>query len=106
MYRQVLLLTFTLFFIASTPAEAVSPQEKRGKILALYNCSKCHSIDKVSPSPIKIAPPFRTLHTRYPIEVLANTLAEGNSAGHPRMPPFHLGPNQIADLLAYLKTLE
>jgi hypothetical protein len=46
------------------------------------------------------------LHTRYPIEVLANALAEGISAGHPRMPPFHLGPNQIADLLAYLKTLE
>ena len=106
MYRQDLPLTFMLFFIAFTPVEAASPQEKRGKILALYNCAKCHSIDKVSPSPIKIAPPFRTLHTRYPIDVLANAMTEGISTGHPRMPPFHLGPNQIADLLAYLKTLE
>ncbi len=105
-YRQLLPLTFTVITIAFTPAGAAPPQEKRGKILALYNCAKCHSIDKVSPSPLKIAPPFRTLHTRYPIEVLAKALAEGISTGHPRMPPFHLGPDQIGDLLAYLKTLE
>jgi len=105
-YRQLLPLTFTLITIAFTPAGAASPQEKRGKILALYNCAKCHSIDKVSPSPLKIAPPFRTLHTHYPIEVLAKALAEGITTGHPRMPPFDLGPVQIGDLLAYLKTLE
>jgi mono/diheme cytochrome c family protein len=104
MHRQLLLLALTLITI--TPAGAASPQEKRGKILALYNCAKCHSIDKVSPSPLKIAPPFRTLHARYPIEALAKALAEGISTDHPRMPPFHLGPVQIGDLLAYLKTLE
>ena len=106
MYRNVLPLTFMFFLIAFTPAEAASPQEKRGKILALYNCAKCHSIDKSSLSPVKIAPPFRTLHTRYPIEFLANALAQGISTGHPRMPPFPLGPDQVDDLLAYLKTLE
>jgi cytochrome c len=106
MYRQLLPLTFTLFTIAFTPAGAASPEEKRGKILALYNCAKCHSIDKVSPSRIQSAPPFRMLHTRYPTEVLAQALSEGISTNHPRMPPFHLGPDQIGDLLAYLKTLE
>jgi mono/diheme cytochrome c family protein len=106
MYGKALPLTFLLFFAAFAPAEAASPQEKRGKILALYNCAKCHSIDKVSPSPVKIAPPFRTLHTRYPIEFLANALAHGISTGHPRMPPFPLGPDQVDDLLTYLKTLE
>lgn len=105
MRRQILmLLAFSL--TASTPAWAASSQERRGKILALYNCAKCHSADKVSPSPLKTAPPFRTLHTRYPIEVLAKALAEGISSGHPRMPPFPLGPDQVSDLLAYLKTLE
>ena len=106
MYREVLPLTLLVFFVAFTPVEAASPQEKRGRILALYNCAKCHSIDKVSPSRVRIAPPFRTLHTRYPIEVLANALAQGISTGHPRMPPFPLGPDQVDDLLAYLKTLE
>jgi mono/diheme cytochrome c family protein len=106
MYRQLLLLTFTLITIAFTPAGAASSHEQRGKILALYNCAKCHSVDKLSKSPLKAAPPFRTLHTRYPIEALAEALAEGISTGHPRMPPFQLGPDQIGDLLAYLKTLE
>ena len=83
-------LAFTL--IALTPAAAASPQEQRGKTFALNNCAKCHSIDKVSPSPLKIAPPFRTLHKRYPIETLSEALAEGISTGHPTMPAFQLDP--------------
>ena len=97
-------VAFTL--IALTPAVAASPQEQRGKTFALNNCAKCHSIDKVSPSPLKIAPAFRTLHKRYPIETLGEALAEGISTGHPTMPEFQLETDQIGDLLAYLKTLE
>ena len=74
--------------ITLTPAAAASPQEQRGKIFALNNCAKCHSIDRASPSPLKIAPPFRTLHKRYPIETLGEALAEGISTGHPTMPAF------------------
>jgi len=102
--RILIPLAFT--FISLTPAMAVSPQEQRGKTFALNNCAKCHSIDKVTPSPLKIAPPFRTLHKRYPIETLGEALAEGISTGHPTMPEFRLEPDQIGDLLAYLKTLE
>ena len=89
-----------------TPAAAASPDEQRGKTFALNNCARCHSIDKVTQSPLKIAPPFRTLHTRYPIETIAEALAEGIVTGHPSMPQFQLDPDQIHDLLAYLKTLE
>ena len=102
--RSLMPLAFTL--ITMTPAMAASPQEQRGKTFALNNCAKCHSIDKVSPSPLKIAPPFRTLHKRYPIETIGEALAEGISTGHPTMPAFQLDPDQIGDLLAYLKTLE
>ncbi|QHO76815.1 cytochrome C [Bradyrhizobium sp. CCBAU 051011] len=105
MIRRILMpLAFTL--ISLVPAAAASPQEQRGKTYALNNCARCHSIDKVSPSPLKIAPPFRTLHKRYPIETIAEALAEGISTGHPTMPAFQLDPDQIGDLLAYLKTLE
>lgn len=97
-------LAFALVTLA--PALAASPQEQRGKTFALNNCAKCHAIDKVSPSPLKIAPAFRTLHKRYPIDTLAEALAEGISTGHPTMPEFRLDPDQIGDLLAYLKTLE
>jgi cytochrome c len=102
--RILMPLAFTLIIL--TPAAAASPQEQRGRTYALNNCAKCHSIDKVSPSPLKIAPPFRSLHKRYPIETLGEALAEGISTGHPTMPAFQLAPDQIGDLLAYLKTLE
>ena len=102
--RILMPLAFAL--VALAPAMAASPQEQRGKTFALNNCAKCHSIDKVTPSPLKIAPPFRTLHKRYPIDTLAEALAEGISTGHPTMPEFRLEADQIGDLLAYLKTLE
>jgi mono/diheme cytochrome c family protein len=43
---------------------------------------------------------------RYPIETLGEALAEGIYTGHAEMPAFELSPDQINDLLSYLKTLE
>ena len=90
----------------TTPALAASPAEQRGKTFALNNCARCHFIDRATPSPPKIAPPFRTLHLRYPVETLGEALAEGIVTGHPTMPELQLDPDQIHDLLSYLKTLE
>jgi len=73
---------------------------------ARANCASCHSIDKVSPSPLAIAPPFRTLHERYSVEALEEALAEGIVTGHPTMPEFRLEPDQIGNFIAFLKTLE
>lgn len=89
---------------ALAPAEAANP--KQGKRLALLYCAKCHSIDKVSPSPLSMAPPFRTLHERYPVDNLQEALAEGIATGHPSMPEFRFDGDQIGDFLSYLKTLE
>jgi cytochrome c len=86
------------------PASAASAQ--RGLTLARTYCAECHSIDKVSPSPLRIAPPFRTLQDRYPVESLEEPLAEGILTGHPTMPQFRFAPDQIGDLIAFLKTLE
>lgn len=79
---------------------------KQGKRLALTHCARCHAIDKVSPSPLAIAPPFRTLHERYPVETLEEALAEGIVTGHPSMPEFRFDADQVGDFIAYLKTLE
>ena len=86
------------------PSRASNPEQ--GKRLALTYCARCHSIDKVSPSPLKIAPPFRTLHERYPVETLQEALAEGIVTGHPTMPEFRFEADQVGDFIAYLKTLE
>jgi len=89
--------------LAQTP---LSPRAERGQTFARANCAHCHSIDKVSPSPLAIAPPFRTLHQRYPVEMLEEALAEGIVTGHANMPEFRLEPDQIGNLIAFLKTLE
>ena len=83
-----------------------SPTVQRGLNLAVANCARCHSIDKVSPSPLSLAPPFRDLHLRYPVEGLAESLGEGIVTGHQNMPEFRLDPDQIGDVIAYFKTLE
>lgn len=87
-------------------AWAISPAEQRGKNFVVANCARCHAVDKVSPSPLSIAPPFRDLHRKYPIETLQESLAEGIYTGHPTMPTFTLAPDQINDVLSYLKSLE
>ena len=86
--------------------EVLSPAEQRGFVFVRTNCARCHSIDKVSASPLRLAPPFRTLHERYPVESLQESLAEGIVTGHPSMPEFRLDPGQVADVIAYLKSLE
>lgn len=96
-----------LLAVLSSPAWAQqSPSEQRGANLARAHCARCHSIDKVSESPLKIAPPFRTLRQRYPVEDLEEPLAEGIVTGHQNMPEFRLAPDQIGDFIAFLKSLE
>jgi len=87
---------------ACADAESV----RRGEAFARAKCSYCHSIDRVSRSPRRQAPAFRTLHTKYPVETLEDALAEGMSTGHPRMPEFRLDPGQVGDFIAFLKSLE
>jgi mono/diheme cytochrome c family protein len=88
------------------PTLAGSQAEQRGRAYARAHCARCHAIGRTSDSPLKLAPPFRTLHLSYPIETLGESLAEGIMTGHAAMPEFELKPAQIHDLLSYLKTLE
>ena len=100
--RAILLLTL----MTLDPAHAQSPAVQRGQVFVRTNCAHCHAIDRSSPSPLKDAPPFRTLHRKYPVESLEESLAEGITTGHPSMPEFRLDPGQIGDVIAYLKSLE
>jgi len=86
--------------------EVLSPAAQRGFVILKTNCSRCHAIGKIGESPLKIAPPFRTFHERYPVEDLEKPLAEGIITGHPTMPEFRFDPDQVGDIIAYLKTLE
>jgi cytochrome c len=99
------LATFCLLLPAVATAQT-SPAEQRGQTFVRANCSKCHAVDKVSASPLKIAPPFRELHLRYPVESLQEALVEGIRTGHVNMPEFQLDAGQASDVIAFLKSLE
>ncbi len=99
-------LSATVLLLSSVSAVALEPNAQRGQTFVRANCAQCHSIDKISVSPLKIAPPFRTLHLQYPVENLAEALAEGITTGHPSMPEFQLDPGQVSDVIAYLQSLE
>jgi cytochrome c len=100
-------LAASLYVLAVAPGAAqMAPDVRRGLVLAKTRCAQCHSIDKAGPSPLSIAPPFRDLHKRYPVESLEEAFVEGISTGHPTMPEFRFRPDQIANLIAFLKSLE
>jgi cytochrome c len=89
---------------AAIPCHA-APDVTAGKAYAQANCARCHSIDKSTPSSLPIAPPFRTLHERYPVQSLEEALGEGITTGHQGMPEFKLAPGQVGDFIAFLKSL-
>ena len=104
-FRVGLATSLYLLFIAPG-ATQTAPDVQRGTVIARTHCAQCHSIDKVGPSPLSVAPPFRDLHKRYPVESLEEAFAEGISTGHPTMPEFRFEPDQIGNLIAFLKSLE
>jgi cytochrome c len=78
----------------------------RGRAFVEANCSACHATGPTGQSPLAAAPPFRYLEQKYPVENIAEALAEGIITGHAEMPQFVLEPPQIGDVIAYLKSLQ
>lgn len=105
MRMLITLIAFQSLSLQVATAQAQA-QPQRGYTFAQTRCASCHAIGPVGESPVKGAPPFRTLHHRYPVENLAESLAEGIATGHPGMPQFQLDVTQLGDLIAYLKQLE
>ena len=78
----------------------------KGEVLIRENCSRCHAVGVTDDSPNPDAPPFRTLSSKYPIEDLAESLAEGIVSGHPEMPIFVFTPHEVDAILAYLESIQ
>lgn len=78
----------------------------KGEVLVSKNCSPCHAIGKDGDSPHKDAPPFRTLSAKYPIDDLAESLAEGIVSGHPDMPIFVFSPHDVEAIIQYMKSIQ
>ncbi|WP_230530159.1 c-type cytochrome [Microvirga roseola] len=92
--------------LSASPSQAQEPRAQRGFTFVQTHCAMCHSIGRFGESPLSEAPPFRTLSQIYPIENLAESLAEGIITGHPSMPEFQLDPGQVNDVIAYLELIQ
>lgn len=89
------------------PAEAAEKSlADKGEVLVRKNCSPCHAVGKEGDSPHKEAPPFRTLSAKYPIDDLAESLAEGIVSGHPDMPIFVFSPHDVDAIIQYMKSIQ
>lgn len=91
-------------FNSSAPSDV-----ERGRAIVSANCAQCHAIGRDDSSPYERAPPMRTLHLKYQVENLAEALAEGITVGHTgekQMPEVSLSPEEIDDLIAYLKSFK
>mgnify|MGYP005854135397 CR=1 FL=1 len=80
--------------------------ENKGEALVRANCARCHAIGKEGESPNKEAPPFRTLSKKYPVEDLAESLAEGIVSGHPDMPIFVFNAHDVEAIIQYLDSIQ
>ena len=87
-------------------AQESSAPVKRGEALLSRNCARCHATGTAGLSPHPEAPPFRTLSRRYPVEGLAEALAEGLFVGHPDMPQFAFEARDVGAIIAYLKSIQ
>lgn len=94
-----------IFTAASVSSHAQDGGVAHGKALVELNCATCHAIGRTDRSTHTEAPPFRDLSKRYPLDALEEAFAEGIVTGHPDMPEFIASPEQIADIIAYIETL-
>jgi mono/diheme cytochrome c family protein len=91
----------------ASPALAVEKDlTAKGELLVKENCARCHAVGTEGASPHPDAPPFRTLSSKYPVEDLAESLAEGIVSGHPDMPIFVFTPTDVAAIIDYLESIQ
>src|SRR5215211_2558359 len=95
-----------LLFWAPVLAQDNGGLERRGELLLNSNCSRCHAVTGSGASPHASAQPFRKLGQRYPIDSLAEALAEGLYTGHPDMPEFVFDIPDVSAILAYLQSIQ
>jgi cytochrome c len=104
--KNVLMAVLLAAGLAAPAFAAEKGLVDKGQVIVTENCGRCHAVGLVGDSPNAEAPPFRTLSSKYPIEDLAESLAEGIVSGHPEMPIFVFKPHDIDAIIAYLESIQ
>ena len=103
--RSVALLAAALAAVA-TSAFAQEPSARRGAIIVKRHCGGCHAVGTTGAGRHPAAPPLRELNRRYEPEALAEALTEGILTGHPAMPAFRFGPQDVRSIILYLNEIQ
>ena len=78
----------------------------RGADVAQGRCANCHAVALEDHSPEKYAPQFRVLSRLYSAQTLSDELLDISENGHFEMPPVTLRQDEIADVAAYIASLD
>jgi mono/diheme cytochrome c family protein len=87
-------------------ATAKDPSLVRGEQIIQRYCASCHALTPDGRSPHAPAPSLARISENYPVTALEESLAEGMVVGHPDMPEFKLGPDDIRAVIAYLSSIQ
>lgn len=87
-------------------ADYTPEQVEAGRAIVELQCVSCHAVRRDDKSRNFVAPPLRTLAERYPVTGLPEAFAQGVLVGHPNMPNFRFSSQQIAEILAYLQSIQ
>lgn len=104
--RALAILALGLGLCAARGSLAQTSSVDRGRELVQRDCAMCHAVGPTGASPNPASPAFRDLNLRYPIDDLAEALAEGIIIGHPEMPQFQFSADDVADIIKYLKSIQ
>ena len=104
--RAGCMVTATTIAVVASGQTVLAQNIKHGEELLVKNCAACHAVGLNGESPNKLAPAFRTLGQRYPIESLDEALGEGIMSGHPDMPEFKFDAKDVGAIVSYLKSIQ
>jgi mono/diheme cytochrome c family protein len=104
--QALLLMIGLLVSLPATSNAATSSQlRSRGKALLQEHCGRCHAVGAVGRSPLKDAPPMRTIYARFAPRELQAELREGMVSRHRAMPQIDFSDEDVDAILAYLYAL-
>src|ERR1700674_1545612 len=101
----VLIAGLVLCLSATSDAADSDKLATRSKAILQEKCGRCHAIEAVGDSPLKIAPPMRDIYARYAPQELRAELMEGKVSRHKEMPQIDFSEEDTAAILAYLYAL-
>jgi cytochrome c2 len=94
--------TIALIVLWSVPAGAFAADAAKGEIIAKRWCATCHLVSPEQRTATSDVPSFTSIAHR---KLSAEALTDFLSSPHPRMPDMDLTRTEIADIVAYIRSL-